>query len=63
MLYSNIQMMCLKKGEQKSKLVNVSQGYAYTKFAHTTTRASIMGPFPSKKNRRAEQRAQCTVTL
>ena len=56
-------MMCLKKGEQKSKLVNVSQGYAYTKFAHTTTRASIMGPFPSKKNRRAEQRAQCTVVV
>ena len=49
MLYSNIQMMRLKKRGHKSKLVNVSQGYVYTKFACATTRASIMGPSPSKR--------------
>ena len=49
MLYSNIQMMRLKKQEQKTKLVNVSRGYVYTKFACATTRASLMGPLPSKR--------------
>ena len=49
MLYSNIQMMRLKKREQSSKLANVSWGYVYTKFAHTITRASIIGPSPSKR--------------
>ena len=42
-------MMRLKKLEQKSKLVNVSQGYVYTKFACATTRASITDPSPSKR--------------
>ena len=49
MLYSNIQMMRLKKREQRSKLVNVSQGYVCTRFARATTHASIMGPSPSKR--------------
>ena len=49
MLYSDIQMMRLKKLEQKSKLVNVSQGYVYTKFACANTRARTMGPSPSKR--------------
>ena len=41
MLYSNIQMMRLKK---MSKLVNVSRGYVYTQFARATTHARTMGP-------------------
>ena len=41
-------MMRLKKRGQK-KLVNVSQGYVYTKFAHAATRARTMGPSPSKR--------------
>jgi hypothetical protein len=49
MLYSNIEMMRLKKREQKSKLVNISRGYVYTKFARATTHASIMGPSHSKR--------------
>ena len=42
-------MMRLKKRGQKSKLVNGSRGYLYTKFAHAATRARTMGPSPSKR--------------
>ena len=42
-------MRHLKKRGQKSKQVNVSQGYVYTKFASGTTRARTMGPSPSKR--------------
>ena len=42
-------MMRLKKRGQKSKLVNISRGYVFTKFARATTRARTMGPSPSKR--------------
>ena len=44
-------MMHLKKQGQKSKLVNVSRGYVYTKFARANTRARTMGPSPSKRKK------------
>ena len=48
-MYSNIQIMRLKKLGQKSKLINVSRGNVYTKFARATTGARTMGPSPSKR--------------
>ena len=42
-------MMRLKKRGQKSKLVNVSRGYVYTKFAWATKRGRTMGPTLSKR--------------
>ena len=49
-------MVPLKKLGQKSKLVNVSQGYVYIyvygdKFARANTRARTMGPSPSKRKK------------
>ena len=56
-------MMRLKTRLQKSKLVNVSQGNVYTKFARA---AIALGPWvlpPPNGNRRAVQQAQCTVVV
>ena len=56
-------MMRLKKRGQKSKLVNVSRGYVYTKFAWLPP---ALGPWvrsPPNRNRWAVQQAQCTVVV